>query len=64
MFNSEQWVIYNGQTGDVVPVEKFPFEIGTGDGVDLRLIDPDVNLSHCVIGNDVPVDLVLRPQEV
>lgn len=49
MFKNEHWIIYNGQTGDITPVEKFPFEIGTGVGADLKLQDPDLFPVHCSI---------------
>ena len=43
------WIIFNGQTGEVSPVEKFPFEIGTGGGADLKLRDSDLLAVHCSI---------------
>jgi hypothetical protein len=30
MLTNNNWIIFNGQTGEVFPVEKFPFEIDSG----------------------------------
>ncbi|MBO93594.1 MAG: hypothetical protein CMI32_01680 [Opitutales bacterium] len=51
MITNNNWIIFNGQTGEVYPVEKFPFEIGTGVGADLKLQDPDLFAVHCSVEN-------------
>ena len=37
---SLQWVILDPQSGQVVPLERFPFYIGGGLTADLRLMEP------------------------
>jgi len=60
MFKKERWIIFNGQTGDTIPVEKFPFEIGTGAGADLKLQDTDLFPVHCSVENGAPNEIILQ----
>ena len=60
MLTNNNWIIFNGQTGDVSPVEKFPFEIGSGSGADLKLQDADLLAVHCSIKNGVTDGMTLR----
>ncbi|MDC0309729.1 hypothetical protein OAL72_03190, partial [bacterium] len=60
MFTNNNWIIFNGQTGEVFPVEKVPYEIGNGSGADLRLQDADLLSVHCTIKNGVTDGMTLR----
>ncbi len=60
MLTNNNWIIFNGQTGDVFPVEKFPFEIGSGDGADLKLQDADLLSVHCSIENGATNGMTLQ----
>jgi hypothetical protein len=60
MLTNNNWIIFNGQTGEVFPVEKFPYEIGNGSGADLRLQDADLLSVHCSIVNGVTDGMTLR----
>ena len=43
------WAVFDCLTGDCTRVERLPFELGSDEGVDLRLNGPGVSPKHCAI---------------
>lgn len=48
-FKTVSWGILHCSSGSFSSIEKFPFEIGSGDGVDLKLDGVGVAPKHCTI---------------
>lgn len=51
IFGKPKWAIFNARTGEAVSIEHMPFEIGSAEDVDLRLISAGIAPKHCVINN-------------
>ncbi|MBI4328049.1 MAG: hypothetical protein HY674_22690 [Chloroflexi bacterium] len=49
LFRKTRWAVFNCLTGEFITVEKLPFEMGSGDGVDLKLNGEGVLEKHCAI---------------
>jgi len=58
-----QWVAVDCLTGEARMVEQLPFEIGAGEGVDLKLHAPGVAERHCSINQVKGHGLCLIKQE-
>ena len=60
----QSWGLIDCTSGEFYPVEKMPFEIGSGDGVDLRLEgDAGVLSKHCALTRVRDGSLMLIPVE-
>ena len=62
-FKKIDWVVVDCFANTSIKVEGFPFEIGSGEGVDLRLNGQDVAERHCAINPVKGRDLCLIKQE-
>ncbi len=64
-FGRVTWGVFNCLTGSYLRVEKLPFEIGSGEGVDLRLEGPGVAEKHCSLqkGGEAGLSLVSADPE-
>ena len=63
LFEKTRWVAVDCLTGEVSKVEHLPFEIGSGEGVDLRLDGQGVAERHCAVNKVKNHGLCLIKQE-
>lgn len=63
LFEKTRWVAVDCLTGDTSKVENLPFEIGSGEGVDLRLDGQGVAERHCAVNKVKNHGLCLIKQE-
>ncbi len=63
LFGKTQWVAVDCVTGESRRVEQLPFEIGAGEGVDLKLHGQGVAERHCAINQVKSRGLCLIKQE-
>src|ERR1019366_9401578 len=63
LFGKTQWVAVDCVTGESRKVEQLPFEIGAGEGVDLKLHGQGVAERHCAINQVKGRGLCLIKQE-
>jgi hypothetical protein len=47
LFGKTRWGMVDCLTGDQTPIERFPFELGSAEGMDLRLLGRQVATHHC-----------------
>ncbi|HWX21833.1 MAG TPA: FHA domain-containing protein [Candidatus Binatia bacterium] len=62
-FEKSQWVAVNCLTGEFSKIENLPFEIGSGEGVDLKLNGQGVAERHCAVNQVKGHGLCLIKQE-
>jgi len=63
LFGKAQWVAVDCLTGEYSRVETLPFEIGSGEGVDLKLNGQGVAERHCAVNQVKGLGLCLIKQE-
>lgn len=63
LFGKAQWVMVDCLTGEYNRVEKLPFEIGSGEGADLKLNGQGVAERHCAVTQVKGHGLCLLKQE-
>jgi hypothetical protein len=63
LFSKAQWVMVDCLSGEYSRVENLPFEIGSGEGVDLKLNGQGVAERHCAINQVKGHGLCLVKQE-
>lgn len=63
LFQKTRWVTVDCLTGDFSKIEQLPFEIGSGEGVDLRLDGQGVAERHCAVNHIKGQGLCLIKQE-
>src|SRR5260370_19932780 len=63
LFERVRWVAVDCLTGEFSKVEHLPFEIGSGEGVDLKLNGQGVAERHCAINQVQRYGLCLIKQE-
>src|SRR5438477_4720280 len=63
LFGKVRWVLVDCLTGEYSKVETLPFEIGSGEGVDLKLNGQGVAERHCAVNQVKKHGLCLIKQE-
>src|SRR5689334_17909786 len=63
LFGKVHWVAVDCLTGELSKIEHFPFEIGAGEGVDLKLNGQGVAERHCAVNQVKGHGLCLIKQE-
>lgn len=63
LFQKTRWVVVDCLTGEFSKVEHMPFEIGSGEGVDLKLSGQGVAERHCSVNQVQGYGLCLIKQE-
>jgi hypothetical protein len=61
LFKAPSWGVFNCVSGDFHPADKMPFEIGSDEGVDLKLTGHGVRPKHCAITQIRGGGVVLTP---